>query len=128
MGNKEVITGVTVTWNDMDAAKYRKFEFKDGPRNKSVIPRSSNDEFKPSRIVVDLKLDLGNSNESTVTLTNAHVKIAHAVPPGKSDPPTVGWWNGSKWVKFGQFVYANNVFDVTLPPSWPIDPPVGVGP
>ncbi len=27
-----------------------------------------------------------------------------------------------------QAVRANNAFDVTLPPSWPIDPPAGVGP
>ena len=128
MGSKEVATGVTVTWNAADAAKYPKFEFKDGPRNKSEIPRSKNDEFHPSRIVVDLKLDLGNSSVPTVTLDKAHLKIAYAIPAGKSDPPMVGWWNGSKWVKFGAFVYANNAFDVTLPPSWPIDPPVGVGP
>jgi hypothetical protein len=128
MGNKEVITGVTVTWNDADAAKHPKFEFKDGPRDKSVIPRNKDDEFKPSRIVVDLKLDLGNSSEPAVTLTNAHVKIAYAIPAGKSDPPMVGWYDGRKWVKFAQFVYANNVFDVTLPPSWPIDPAIGVGP
>jgi hypothetical protein len=128
MGNKEVITGVKVTWNDADAAKYSKFEFKDGPRNKSEIPRGKNDEFNPSRIVVDLKLDLGGSPVSAVTLSNAHVKIAYTVPAGKSEPPMVGWWNGSKWVKFGQFVYANNVFDVTLPPSWPTDPAIGVGP
>ena len=128
MGSKEVITGVTVTWNDADEAKYPKFEFKDGPRDKSVIPKSKNDEFTPSRIVVDLKLDLGDPSVSKVTLTNAHVKVVYAVPAGKSGPPTVGWWNGRKWVKFKQFVYANNVFDVTLPPSWPVDPPVGTGP
>jgi hypothetical protein len=128
MSNKEVVTGVTVTWNDADAAKYPKFEFKDGPRDKSVIPHNKNDEFKPSRIVVDLKLDLGKSSEAAVTLTNAHVKIAYAIPAGKSDPPMVGWYNGSKWVKFVHFVYANNVFDVTLPPAWPIDPAIGVGP
>jgi hypothetical protein len=128
MGSKEVITGVTVTWNDADGAKYPKFEFKDGPRDKSVIPRSANDEFIPSRIVVDLKLDLGNASATKVTLSNAHVRIRHAIPAGKSEPPMVGWWNGSKWVKFGKFVYANNVFDVTLPPAWPIDPPIGVGP
>jgi hypothetical protein len=128
MGNKEVVSGVTVTWNDADAAKHPKFEFKDGPRNKSEIPRSKNDEFNPSRIVVDLKLELGNSSVSKVTLDKAHLKIAYAIPAGKSGPAMVGWWNGTKWVKFGQFVHANNVFDVTLPPSWPIDPPIGVGP
>ncbi len=128
MGNKEVVSGVTVTWNDADAAKYAKFEFKDGPRNKSEIPRSKNDEFNPSRIVVDLKLELGNSSVSKVTLDKAHLKIAYAIPAGKSGPAMVGWWNGTKWVKFGQFVHENNVFDVTLPPSWPIDPPIGVGP
>ena len=128
MGSKEVVTGVTVTWNDADAAKHPKFEFKDGPRNKSEIPRSKDDEFYPSRIVVDLKLELGDSRASAVTLNNAHVKIAYAIPAGKSEPPIVGWYNGRKWVTFAHFVYADNVFDVTLPPSWPIDPPVGVGP
>jgi hypothetical protein len=63
-----------------------------------------------------------------VTLDKAHLKIAYPIPAGKSDPPVVGWWNGSKWVKFGQFVYESNAFDVTLPPSWPVDPPIGVGP
>jgi hypothetical protein len=128
MGSKEVITGVTVTWNDADAAKYPKFEFKDGPRNKSQIPRSNSDEFYPSRIVVDLKLELGKPGMSNVTLDKARLKIVYAIPAGKSGPPVVGWWNGSKWVKFGQFTHANDAFDVTLPPSWPIDPPIGVGP
>jgi hypothetical protein len=128
MGSRQVLTGVTVTWNDADAAKHRKFEFKDGPRNKSEIPRSEYDEFHPSRIVVDLKLDVGNSSVLTVTLDKAHLKIAYSIPAGKSDPPMVGWYNGAKWVKFEKFVYANNAFDVTLPPSWPTDPAIGVGP
>ena len=128
MGSKQVLSGVTVTWSDADAAKYRKFDFKDGPFDKNAVPRSDNDEFYPSRIVADLKLDVGDSAVKTVTLDKAHLKIAYSIPAGKSDPPVVGWWNGAKWVKFRQFAYANNTFDVTLPPSWPIDPPIGVGP
>jgi hypothetical protein len=49
-------------------------------------------------------------------------------PCGKKRSAVVGWWNGSKWVKFGRFEYANSAFDVTLPPSWPTDPAVGAGP
>lgn len=131
MGSKEVITGVvTVTWNDADAAKYPKFEFKDGPHNKNDIPRNKDDEFYPSRIVVDLKLDVGKpkSEVPTVKIYNAHLKIAYSIPAGKSGSPVVGWWNGAHWVKFENFKHANNAFDVTLTGDWPVDPPIGVGP
>ncbi len=122
MGNKQVLTGVTVAWND---AKHPKLNAKDGPYNKSVIPHSKNndDEFTPGRIVVDLKLDLGDTTVSEVTLDDVHLQIAYG-----GAAPTVGWWNGAKWMKFKQVAYANNVADVTLPSPWPIDPPVGSAP
>ncbi len=119
MGNKQVLTGVTVAWND---AKHPKLNVKDGPYNKNVIPRSKNndDEFTPGRIVVDLKLDLGDTTVSEVVLNDVHLQVAYS-----GAAPTVGWWNGAKWLKFKQVAYANNVADVTLPSPWPIDPPIG---
>ncbi len=122
MGNKQVLTGVTVTWND---AKHPKLSVKDGPHNKSVIPRSKNndDEFTPSRIVVDLKLDLGDTTVSEVMLDDVHLQIAYS-----GTPPTIGWWNGAKWLKFKQVKYANNSADVTLPSPWPTDPTIGTYP
>jgi len=122
MGNKQVLAGVSVTWND---AKHPKVNVKDGPRNKSIIPRSKNndDEFTPSRIVVDLKLDLGDPNVSEVVLHDIHLKIGYG-----GAAPTIGWWNGAKWVKFKQVAYANNVADVTLPSPWPTDPAIGTHP
>jgi hypothetical protein len=122
MHKKEVLTGVTVTWND---AKHSKVNVKDGPRNKSIIPRSKNndDEFTPSRIVVDLKLDLGDPNVPEVVLDDVHVQIAYS-----GVDPTIGWWNGAKWVKFKHVAYANYVADVTLPSLWPTDPPIGTAP
>ena len=64
-------------WND---AKHPKVNVKDGPLNKSKIPHSKNndDEFTPSRIVVDLKLDLGDTTVTEVDLaTIVHLKIAY---------------------------------------------------
>ena len=124
MGSKQVASGVTVTWND---AKHPKFNVKDGPLNKSIIPRSKNndDEFIPSRIVVDLKLNLGDATVSKVVLSDVHLLISYS-----GAAPTIGWWNGAKWVKFKQeqVAYANNVADVTLPSPWPTDPAIGTYP
>jgi hypothetical protein len=120
MGNKQVLAGVTVTWND---AKHPKVNVKDGPRNKQDIPRSKDDEFTPNRIVIDLKLDLGNAAISEVTLDDVHLKIVYS-----GEAPTIGWWNGAKWVKFKQVAYANNIADVTLPSPWPTDPAIGANP
>ncbi len=122
MGNQQVLTGVTVTWND---AKHPRLNVKDGPRNKSVLPRSKNndDEFTPSRIVVDLKLDLGDSTVSEVVLDDVHLQIAY-----RGAAPTIGWWNGAKWVKFKQVAYANSIADVILPSPWPTDPAIGTYP
>ena len=119
MGNKQVLTGVTVAWND---ARHPKLNVKDGPRNKSIIPRSKNndDEFTPGRIVIDLKLDLGDTTVSEVILNDVHLQIAYT-----GATPTIGWWNGAKWVKFKQVTYATNIADVTLPSPWPTDPPIG---
>jgi hypothetical protein len=124
---QSVVSGVTVEWDD---AKHAKVNVKDGPRDKTKLLKSAkgDDEFTPNKIVIDLKLDLGDPKVSSVTLNDVHIKIPHAISAEKNDPPVVGWWNGSKWVKFGKFVYANGTFDVTLPTSWPTDPPIGVGP
>jgi hypothetical protein len=126
MGNKAVLSGVTVTWHE---AKHPKLNVKDGPHNKHDIPRSQNndDEFTPSRIVVDLKLDLGNTNVTEVVLDDVHVQIAYTSAEA-SVKPTVGWWNGKKWVKFKDVTFANNLIDVTLPSPWPTDPPIGAYP
>jgi hypothetical protein len=114
------VSGVTVAWDD---AKHRKVNVKDGPRNKSGIPRSKDDEFAPSRIVIDLKLDLGDAKVAEVALDDVHLQIAY-----NGVEPTIGWWNGKKWVKFKQVSCANNIADVTLPSPWPTDPPIGCNP
>jgi hypothetical protein len=122
MRNRHAVSGVTVTW---DAAKHSKINVKDGGHDKTKIPRSahSDDEFTPSRIVVDLKLDLGDPNVPEVYLNDVHVEIAYS-----GVHPIVGWWNGAKWVKFRQVTYANGVADVTLPSPWPTDPHIGAYP
>jgi hypothetical protein len=124
MGNKQVVTGVAVTWNDV---RHPKLNAKDGPFDKRRIPRSKDDEFSPSRIVVDLKLDLGDPSVQSVTLDDVHIQIAYTLVPGQAGP-VAGWWDGRKWVTFKQMTFANNIIDVTLPSPWPTDPPIGVGP
>jgi hypothetical protein len=123
MRNKHAaVAGITVEW---DERKHAKVNVKDGPHDKSRIHRSEkgDDEFTPSRIVADLKLDLGDATAQSVNLDDVHIKI-----PYTSIEPTVGWWNGAKWVKFKQVVYANNFADVTLPSPWPTDPAIGSHP
>jgi hypothetical protein len=123
MGNKQVLAGITVTWND---ARHPKLNVKDGPFDKKIKLRSANndDEFTPSRIIVDLKLDLGDAKAAEVALEDdVHLQIAYS-----GVEPTLGWWNGKKWVRFKQVTYAKNIADVTLPSPWPTDPPIGVSP
>jgi len=117
-----VVSGITVEWDD---AKHHKVNVKDGPRDKTKKLKSAqgDDEFTPSRIVVDLKLDLGDAKATRVNLNEVHVKV-----PYTGTQPTVGWWTGAKWVKFKQVAYANNNADVTLPSPWPTDPPIGCYP
>ena len=123
MVSRQVVTGVTVTWDD---TKYNETK-KNVPRvrdgGKRGILHSNNDEFTPARIVVDLKLDLGDTTVSEVALDNVHLLIAYS-----GATPTIGWWNGAKWVKFKQVAYANHVADVTLPSPWPTDPAIGTSP
>ncbi len=121
----EVVSGITVEWDD---AKHGKVNVKDGPRDKTKIPRSDkgDDEFTPSRIIVDLKLDLGDITVKQVTLNDVHVKVTY--DNAEKVKPTIGWWNGAKWVKFKSVVHAGNVVDVTLPSPWPTDPAVGIYP
>jgi hypothetical protein len=116
------VSGVTLEWDD---ARHPALRAKDGPRDKSRIPRSekNDDEFIPSRIVIDLKLDLGDDKAATVDLDDVHLKI-----PYKGEQPTVGWWTGARWVKFKQITFANNVADITLPSPWPTDPAIGLHP
>ena len=124
MGNKLVATGVTVVW---DEAKHSRIDVREGTFDKNKIPRGADDEFTPSRIVVDLKLDLGDAKAESVALNGVHVQIAYT-PVEKNGQPTVGWWNGRQWVKFKNVTFANNIIDVTLPSPWPTDPAIGVYP
>ena len=116
------VADITVEWDD---AKHHKVNVKDGPHDKSKIPHSAkgDDEFTPSRIVLNLKLDLGDASAESVNLDDVHVKI-----PYTGTEPTVGWWNGAKWVKFKHVAYANSIADVTLPSPWPTDPALGCHP
>jgi hypothetical protein len=124
MGNKLVATGVTVIWDD---AKHAKVNVKEGPFDKNKIPKGAEDDFTPSRIVVDLKLDLGDAKATTVVLDGVHVQIAYTAV-AKQSTPIVGWWNGQKWVRFKDVTFAGNIIDVTLPSPWPTDPAIGVYP
>ena len=123
MGSKQVVTGVTVTWDDTKYNDTRKNVPKVRDGGKRNIPHSNNDEFTPARIIVDLKLDLGDTSVPEVALDDVHLQIAYS-----GVNPTLGWWNGAKWVKFKQVTYANNVADVTLPSPWPTDPAIGGSP
>ena len=119
---KRGVAGITVEWDD---GKHAKLNAKDGSFDKAKIPHSKNkdDEFSPARIIADLKLDLGDASKNTVDLDDVHLTYAY-----QGAQPTLGWWNGAKWVKFKQVTYANNVADVTLPSPWPTDPPIGASP
>ena len=120
MGKQHAVaSGITVEWDDL---KHHKVNVKDGPHDKTKIPKSAknDDEFTPSRIVADLKLDLGDPTAGFVDLDDVHIKI-----PYTGAEPTVGWWNGAKWMRFKQVACANNLADVTLPSPWPTDPPIG---
>ena len=119
---QSIVSGITIEWDD---AKHAQLNVKEGALNKTTILRSalSDDEFTPSRIVIDLKLDLGDAKADKVNLDNVHIKI-----PYKGEQPIVGWWNGTRWVKFQKVNFADNVADVTLPSPWPTDPPIGTYP
>jgi hypothetical protein len=124
-----VISGVTIDWDDN---KHPKINVREGAFDKTKIPKSKTwgaDDFIPNRIVIDLKLDLGNSTVSEVTLQDVHLKIPYY---NAGVTPTVVWWNKKqdKWVKFKDVRYsaADQIADVTLPSTWPTDPPIGIGP
>ena len=55
------VSSIPVEWDDV---KHPKVNVKDGPLNKALKLKSAkgDDEFTPSRIVADLKLDLGDAN------------------------------------------------------------------
>jgi hypothetical protein len=119
------VAGVTIEWDD---AKHPRLNAKDGPLDKTKIPHSKNndDEFTPTRIIIDLKLDLGDVSAKKVDLANdVHLKI-----PYQGEKPTLGWWNGARWVKFTQVAYdgVSYVADVILPSPWPTDPAIGGNP
>ncbi len=123
MGSRQVLSGVTVTWDDAkhNVTKKNVPSVRDGGRRN--IQHSNNDEFTPARIVVDLKLDLGDTTVPEVALDDVHLQITYS-----GATPTIGWWNGAKWVKFKQVTYAHNIADITLPSPWPTDPPIGSTP
>lgn len=116
------MAGVSIEW---DTARHPKLRAREGTLDKSRIPRSAkgDDEFIPSRIVIDLKLDLGDEKAVTVNLDNVHLKI-----PYQGERPTIGWWNGARWIMFKQVTFANNTADITLPSPWPTDPAIGTHP
>ncbi|CAG0936848.1 hypothetical protein TFLX_05744 [Thermoflexales bacterium] len=116
------LSGVTVEWDD---AKHAKIRVAGGPLDNAKLMYSKNndDEFTPARVIINLKLDLGDSAKAEVALDDVHLKI-----PYEGEKPTVGWWNNAKWVTFKQVTYANNVADITLPSPWPTDPPIGLIP
>jgi len=131
---KKSVAGITIEWDD---AKHSRLNATDGPWDKHDIRQSKNkdDEFTPKRIVADLKLDLGDAPQKTVYLdgvkhtvvdpNDVHLKVTY-----HGEHPTVGWWNGAKWVKFNGVHYDDKASeaDVILPPEWPIDPPIGTSP
>jgi hypothetical protein len=123
MGSKQARAGVIVTWDDARHNETQKNvpRVRDGGRRE--IPRSGDDEFTPVRIVVDLKLDLGDNGVSEVALDDVHLQIGYS-----GAAPTIGWWNGARWVKFKQVTHADNIADVTLPSPWPTDPLIGTNP
>jgi hypothetical protein len=124
-----VVSSVTIEW---DEDKHPKVNVREGTFDKTKIPRSKTlgaDEFIPSRIVIDLKLDLGDATATEVVLQDVHLKIPYY---NAGIIPTVVWWNKKldRWVKFKNVSYSakEQLADVTLPSPWPTDPPVGVGP
>jgi hypothetical protein len=128
MGSQPLGSGVTVEWDDAKHNKTKNNVPKvwDGGRYKSYKKddlKSANDDFTPTRVVLDLKLNFGNDRVSEVTLADVHLKI-----PYSGVQPTFGWWNGNKWIAFDRVTYAKNVADIILPVSWPTDPPIGAYP
>jgi hypothetical protein len=130
------VAGVTIEW---EGAKHARLNAKDGPRDKTKIPHSKNkdDEFTPTRIIIDLKLDLGDASvERTVELGGIQQKVVDLIdvhlkiPYHQGKKSTLGWWNGAKWVKFKDVTYddQNSVADVILPSPWPTDPAIGGNP
>ncbi len=124
--HQAVVGGVTIDWDD---AKHPVLNAKEGQvqktKDKTKIPSSRDDEFTPEQIIVDLKLDLGNSSVKYVDLNDVHLQV-----PYTGSDPIIGWWDGKRWVKFKPETvrYANNVADVTLPSPWPTDPAIGTAP
>jgi|GEM_PF-2862209 hypothetical protein len=131
------VAGVAVEWDD---AKHSQLNATDGPLDKKKIPQSAykDDEFTPTRIIVDLKLDLGAAVPAvnrqlddrgkavpTVNLNDVHLKISY-----QGARPTLGWWNGVKWKIFKQVTYDDKagIADVILPSIWPTDPAIGGNP
>ena len=118
------VAGVTIDW---DEAKHPVLNAKEGrikpTRDKANIRKGDGDEFTPEQIIVDLKLDLGDSSVTSVNLDDVHLKVSY-----QGRQPTIGWWNGNRWVKFKTVTYTGNLADVTLPSPWPTDPPIGTAP
>ncbi len=93
--HQAVVAGVTIDWDD---AKHPVLNAKEGQvqktKDKTKIPSSRDDEFTPEQIIVDLKLDLGNSSVKYVDLNDVHLQV-----PYTGSDPIIGWWDGKRWVR-----------------------------
>ncbi len=130
MGSTLVNSGITVTWDDAkhNQAKKNLPRVRDGGRYKNYKKgdlKSNKDQFAPERVVVDLKLDLGDSSVPYVTLDDVHLQITYS-----GVNPSLGWWDRGQWWQFDahDVTYAGGVVDIKLPSSWPTDPPIGSAP
>jgi hypothetical protein len=130
---KPVAARVTIEWDD---ANHPRLNARNGSLDKTTKLTGDGDEFTPDQIIANLKLDLGDPSavreeqlggkkQKVVDPYDVHLKVTY-----QGQHPTVGWWNGAKWVKFKGVTYDDktSVADVILPAQWPIDPPIGTSP
>jgi hypothetical protein len=113
---------------DYDDAKHKTINAKSEPvdqKSKSKYPlsESSTDRSKPSRLILNLKLDLGTADQF-VDPDDVHLRIPYE---GQREP-FFFWWDGKKWEKFELVTYNSNVANITLPKKWPTDPMIGGNP
>ena len=105
----------------------------------AAIPRAQapdQDDFVPSRIIINLKLDLGTNLKPgdpiqfdppvTVELPFTAAEANQARARGKNWPD-VGWWNGRKWTRFTNVVSSTGSSVTVAISDWRGDPPIGVG-
>ncbi len=119
--------GVSIEWDDTN---HPKLNARHEAWNKA-IPKSKNndDDFTPTRIIVNLKMDLGSPTTGNLKLENVRLTVPYH-SSGLSS--RLGWWNGSKWVEFTKSQIQHNNAEkksvITLPKDWPADPPIGGNP